>query len=307
MIGEHAAVYARPAIAAPVTDVAVRATISARPNAPSGEIKIEAPAVGLDARLSELPDDQPIAWIIHLVQRAIQVKRLPAMQIKITSTIPPAAGLGSSAAVAVALIRALTQFLGYPLDEMTVCQLAYESEKRQHGSPSGVDNTVITYARPIYFVKGQPFEALNVAEPVHLLIADSGQPSSTAEVVADVRRGWEKSPAAFDAIFDAIGSLAQQARLCIENGPAKSLGALLNQNHQLLQQLGVSNPKLDRLVEAAIEAGALGGKLSGGGRGGNLIAQVEEAAADHVTNALLKTGAVRVISTTIHPNRNNLL
>ena len=68
-----------------------------------------------------------------------------------------------------------------------------------------------------------------------------------------------------------------------------------------------SSPKLDRLVEAAIEAGALGGKLSGGGRGGNLIAQVEEAAADHVTNALLKTGAVRVISTTIHPNRNNLL
>ena len=279
----------------------MRVIISARPTGQSDSIQVEAPAIQLSADLSELAEDHPITGIIQLVKAHLHADRMPAMHIRITSTIPPAAGLGSSAAVAVALIRALTRFLGHPLDDVTICQLAYEAEKRQHGSPSGVDNTVITYARPIYFVKGQPFEPLSVAESIHLLIADSGQPSSTAAVVADVRRGWEKTPANYEAIFDAIGSLARQARSCIEHGPIKSMGALLTQNHTLLQQLGVSNSKLDRLVQVALDTGALGAKVSGGGRGGNLIVLVEDPTNPRIATALLAAGACRIISSTLHP------
>jgi mevalonate kinase len=90
---------------------------------------------------------------VALVIRALEIQRLPACKIRITSTIPVAAGLGSGAAVAVALIRALGGFLGHPLQDEQVSDLAYEIERIHHGTPSGIDNSVVTYAKPIFLLR----------------------------------------------------------------------------------------------------------------------------------------------------------
>jgi len=105
-------------------------------------------------------------------------------------------------------------------------------------------------------------------------------------------------------MFDQVGRIAQAARLAIAAGQIAQLGPLMNDNHNLLVQLGVSSPELDRLVQAARAAGALGAKLSGGGRGGNMIALASDESAPEIARALLSSGAVRTITTTIHAISN---
>lgn len=299
MFGEHAVVYQRPAIAVPVHQVQARAYVSADPCAPAGRVDIDAPDIDLHASLSELEPQHPLSLVISGVQNALGGYPLPALRLRITSSIPIAAGLGSGAAVSVAVSRALSTFLGQPLPDEVISSLAYQAEQVYHGTPSGIDNTVIVYARPIYFVRGQPFLPLKVAEPVTLVIANSGQPISTAQMVEGVAVRWRKDPARYDTLFDTIGEIARQARSLIENGPAAGLGPLMNANHEALVKLGVSSPLLDRLVKAAQQAGALGAKLSGAGGGGNMLALAPAEIAGQVAEALQQAGAVRTIVTTV--------
>ncbi len=146
------------------------------------------------------------------MQNALGGYPLPALRLRITSSIPIAAGLGSGAAVSVAVSRALSNFLGRPLPDEGISSLAYQAEQVYHGTPSGIDNTVIAYARPIYFVRGQPFLPLRVAEPLTLVIADSGQPASTAQMVGGRCGALARDPARYEVLFDAIGEIARQAR-----------------------------------------------------------------------------------------------
>jgi mevalonate kinase len=176
---------------------------------------------------------------------------------------------------------------------------AYEIETLHHGTPSGIDNTVVTYARPVYFVRGQPIETFHVGQPFTIVIADTGVPAPTRESVGDVRRLWEADRVRWEGVFDRIGEIVRRARIIIESGTGKELGELMNQNHALLQTLTVSSPELDRLVEAARQAGALGAKLSGGGRGGNLIALVEPELSETVSLAIQEAGAKHTIITQI--------
>ena len=169
--------------------------------------------------------------------------------------------------------------LGLPASNEWVSALTYEVEKLHHGTPSGIDNTVVAYEQPVYFVRQQPrnrMEAFRVQRPLHLLIADTGIRSSTKVVVGDVRRQWQTDPARFEALFDSCGQIAEQARAAIERGDLGAIGRLMTQNHALLQKMTVSAPELDRLVTTAMQAGALGAKMSGAGRGGNMIALVDE-------------------------------
>lgn len=296
LFGEHAVVYGRPALAVPVTEVQAKATIqeSAEPG-----IWLEAPAVGLRAELSRLAPDHPLAAAVWGVFSALGIERLPNCLIRIESTIPVASGLGSGAAVSVALIRALAAHLGHPLPDERVSALAYEVEKLHHGTPSGIDNTVITYGQPVYFVRGQPLERLRVGMPFTLIIGDTGLPAPTKESVSDVRRLWQTDPLRWEKVFDQIGKIAHQAREYIERGEWRLLGKLMDTNHVLLQELTVSAPVLDRLVEAARQAGALGAKLSGGGRGGNMIALAEAESAPTIAEALRTAGAKMTIITQV--------
>jgi mevalonate kinase len=311
LFGEHAVVYGQPAIAVPVMQVRARATVSPHLAGSPGEVQILAPDVGLDSLWDQLPPENPLGAAIQGVAQALGVKQIPACTLKVTSTIPVASGLGSGAAVSVAVIRALAGFLGHPLPDEQVSALAYEIEKIHHGTPSGIDNTVVTYARPVYFQRLLPspagrgaggegiVETFEVAEPFTIMIADTGIPAPTKESVGDVRRAWRADPQTYERLFAAAGSIAKTARQAIEGGHPEWLGPLMTENHELLQEMGVSCPELDCLVEAAKDAGALGAKLSGGGRGGNLIALVKAAQAEAVARSLEAAGAVRTITTLV--------
>ena len=296
LFGEHAVVYGRPALAVPVTQVHTDVEVAAsdRPG-----IWIDAPDINLHSELNTLPSDHPIASVIHNFLFISRVSPFPNLDIKIGSTIPVASGLGSGAAVTVALTRALSSHLDYPMNDEEVSAFTYEIEKIHHGTPSGIDNTVVTYAKPVYFIKGQLIETFKVGYPFTVVIGNTGISAPTKESVGDVRKLWEADRVKWENVFDDIGEIAKQAREAIERGKRKELSDLMNQNHALLQEMTVSSPELDALVSAARNAGATGAKLSGGGRGGNMIALVEANQAETIAKSLIQAGAKNTIITQV--------
>ncbi len=315
LFGEHAVVYGQPALAVPVTQVQATATLLPSPTGrgAGGEGSLWIEALNLNRRYRAIdggPNDVLSAAALLTCARA-GVPLPDGVTISVDSTIPFASGLGSGAAVCVALVRALSQSLNLQFSNAQISSIVYETEKLLHGTPSGIDNTVIAYEQPVYFIKGGKGVQLNaptiipftVAQPIHLLIADTGIHSPTKHAVADVRALWEQAPARYDKIFADIGDIAREARALIEGRGVQlnvpTLGELMNRNHALLQTLTVSCPELDTLVEAARAAGALGAKLSGGGRGGNMLALVTPETEDRVRLALERAGAVRVIGTVV--------
>lgn len=297
LFGEHAVVYGRPAIAVPVAHL--RASVTVTPAPAGAGCTLAAPDIGVELRLADAPADNPLALVLRLALAEAGLEEEPDWHLTLTSRIPIASGLGSGAAIAAALVRAALIHAGQPAPPETVSRLVYRSEEHFHGTPSGIDNTVIAYERPVWFVKGRSPEPFVVGRPFSLLIADSGVSSPTKESVADVRRGWEAEPGVYESLFHRIADIVHGARRAIRESNYPVLGLLMNANHARLQELGVSSPLLDRLVAAAREAGAGGAKLSGGGRGGNVIGLVDEESAGPVEEALLAAGAKRVFRTVV--------
>lgn len=298
LFGEHAVVYGRPAIAVPVRQVRATAEVTDLPSATPGQIRLEAPDIGFTAWLHEARD-HPLARIVQLSLIELDVTDPPPLRVRVTSTIPVAAGLGSGAAVSVAVARALGEHLDHPFPPERLSALAYEIEKLHHGTPSGIDNTVVAFERPVYFVRGEVPTPMDIPAPFHIVIADSGIPSPTAVAVDQVRRRWQTDRQATERLFDAIGLTTRKARGAIAAGRVMELGPLLDANQTLLEALGVSTPALQNLLSAARASGAQGAKLSGAGLGGNMIALVDPDHADAVESALAGAGAVRTILTEV--------
>ncbi len=304
LFGEHAVVYGRPAIAAPLMQVRAEATVEASDGM---TLDLWLPDLGERyqagltwAAVSETTP--PLLSAVRYVQRYLGGMALPALRLTVRSAIPIAGGLGSGAATAAALIRALLRHLGDSAENATVCDLTYAVECLHHGTPSGIDNTVVSYEQPVFFLRRpgnnlvQPFIT---GRPLHLIIGDTGVRSETKGVVADVRRQWQADPATFEMLFDRCGHIAHAAHAALAEGDPAHLGRLMNENQRVLQAMTVSNPALERLIEAALRAGALGAKLSGAGRGGNMIALVTPEQLDPVEMALRQVGAVRTWRTSL--------
>jgi len=310
LCGEHAVVYGRPAIALPLPHMRAWARI-----VPSDDsFKIVAPDIGqvVETRHSPSGDvpgaslreqgHNPLALISHLTLQHTQ-QESPRATLTITSDIPVGTNLGSGAAVSVAIARAIAAWFDVALPPEEASALAFEVEKLHHGTPSGIDNTVIAYEQAVLYAKGTtpamitPHPTLSPEGRGLLLIADTGHSTPTRIPVGDVRAAWEKDTGRYEAIFDDIAAVVQRARAALLMGDWSALGAAMNDNHALLQQLTVSSQQLDHLCQAARAAGALGAKMSGGGRGGNMIALARDA--EHVTllkDALLRAGAKRIIA-----------
>ncbi len=295
LFGEHAVVYHRPAIAAPVTQV--QATASIEP-ADAG-ITIRSRTTGETITLESTSSTNPLATIVRLTLQELKISAL-TLTITIDSTIPMASGLGSGAAVSTAIVRALCKYVGQEgILPSIVSDLVYEVEKLHHGTPSGIDNTVIAYQRPVYFVRDEPIQTFNVAKPFRVAIGNTGIASPTKVTVGDVRKGWEVDRARYEAWFDQIGEIVRQARTAIATGEIERLGPLLDQNQTILEHLGVSSSELERYIHMSKRAGAAGAKLVGGGRGGNMIALVNDQNVEAVIAALKEAGATSVIVTEI--------
>jgi len=297
LYGEHAVVYGQPAIAIPVTKVKATARVYPEIDKTAGWIGILASDINIRASLSDLPKNHPISTAIKLTLDKLKPDHIPALTIQISSTIPIGGGMGSSAAIAIAIMRGLSAFLGRPLSDEAISDLAYEVEKIHHGTPSGIDNTVIAFQAPIFFQSGFSIPLLNISKPTHWVIADTGEMTPTRETVAAVRALHEAKPEQIADIFEKIGIIAQKARTTLEIGEVNILGGLMNENQRLLQALDVSSQKIEALIEVALHAGAAGAKLSGGGRGGNIIALAEADNQELIGTALKEAGATRVITT----------
>lgn len=297
LFGEHAVVYGRPAIAVPINQVQAQATVE--PGETGTGIILVAPNLRRTCALSEAPPEDPLRAIVENTLAHLQVSFPPDMTVTVQSAIPMACGMGSGTAVSVSIVRALAGYFGIGLPDEAVSELTFEVEKIHHGKPSGIDNTVVTYQKPVYFVKEQPIETLAVKEPFQLMVADTGVCSPTRIAVGDVYHNWQRDPQRYDSLFDQVGEIAKAARLLIEDGNPAELGQLMNENQRLLRAIDVSSPELETLIEAALQAGASGAKLSGAGRGGNMIALVSREASSRVEEALRESGAQGVITTEV--------
>jgi mevalonate kinase len=294
LFGEHAVVYGRPALAAPVTQVCATAIV--RPGQPGDGLVIQ--ALDLGQRICLREAGQPLAVAAGLALEWLDMDE-PDWVVEVSSTIPIASGLGSGAAVSVAILRAMFAAAERELPPEQASALAFQVEQLHHGTPSGVDNTVVAYGQPVYFVRGQRPEPFTIGRPFMLAIGDTGIASPTRVAVSDVRARAGAEPEHYKDLFDRVGGIVAEARWEIEHGKPDALGPLMDANHALLQEIGVSSAELDRLVAAARATGAGGAKLCGGGRGGNMIALVSPDTSEAVAEALHSAGAVRVIVTGI--------
>jgi mevalonate kinase len=301
LLGEHAVVYGRPALAVPVRQVQACATVEPAASGPTGGVLVATPELGFSSWLHDVPRDHPLAAICHTTLAALAAEAFPPIRLTITSTIPVASGLGSSAAVSVAVARALNLHFGGSLPTERISELAFEVERIHHGTPSGIDNTVVAFDSPVYFHRGQSPQPLSIGGSFSFLIGDTGFAAPTAEAVGRVRQRWIAEPESLESTFDQIADLVLDARKALEQGDPSRLGFDLRRNHALLRELDVSSPELDRLVQAAEAAGALGAKMSGGGMGGNMIALVTPDLRESIAEALRNAGAVGVLQTEVSP------
>lgn len=292
LFGEHAVVYGRPALAVPLSQLRARVTVT--PRADKG---IVIRALDLNRVIRVGTDSDALGTIAQLT--LAHLGATADLELAVSSAIPPAGGLGSGAAVSTAIVRALGAFFERQLSAAEVSSLVYETEKVYHGTPSGIDNTVIAYEQPVRYVRGQEMAQFQIAEPFTLLIAHTGVPSPTRITVGDVRRGWEQEPAKYETIFDAVAAIVERAQAALARGENEQLGALMSENQHALEAMGVSSLEIERLVETGLRAGARGGKLSGGGRGGNVIFHVTGETSAAVRAALMQAGAVSVLETIV--------
>lgn len=254
LLGEHVVVHGEPALVAAI-DRGVRLTVE--PVAPGAPQEV----------------DDGLARALALATRLVGLEGA-SFTATVDGDLPIAMGLGSSAALAVALVRALAASAGRELPAETVARHAHEIERLFHGTPSGVDSTAATHGGVLWFEAGPPPRHARVAlaAPVPLVVLLARTPHTTARTVGGLRERAAASPEAYTPLFRTVGALVGAAREALERGELRRLGGLMTMNHGLLRALGVSTEELDGIVEAAFDAGALGAKLTGAGGGGAVIA-----------------------------------
>jgi hydroxymethylglutaryl-CoA reductase len=285
LLGEHAVVYGRPALALGLPGAMLLESCVPRP----GPIRLRVSLAGTDRPdVSDVSDtsDSVLGEVLRILPR-IAGDGVGGCDLRVRSHIPFGAGLGSSAALSVLLVRALAEAKGIALSNTDVRSRAHELEKRFHGSPSGIDDTVATFGGLCLFKRGgwdgvpDGFADARAVTPealvlpdreIPLVIGDTGAARATREVVARVRRGWETDRSSAEAIFDRIGACVLSGASAALRSDLEGLAGAMRENHALLCELEVATPEIDRMVRLAVDAGAAAAKLTGAGGGGCVIA-----------------------------------
>ncbi len=289
LLGEHAVVYGRHAIATPVP-LAIQAHVQRGGNG----VQLIIPRWGVEQRLHRNAEKQhSFEKSLAMIFRTLGLER-ESMRVEIFPNVPRAMGLGGSAAIAVATIRALDRCFELGLDDERVNALAFECEKIAHGTPSGIDNTLSVYGQTMLFRAGESpkREIIEIEKPVQLVVGISGIESLTAATVARVRKAREAYPELYDKIFDQIDSLVLEGVDALRENRLETLGELMNVCQGLLNAMQVSSWELEEMIQIARRSGALGAKLTGGGGGGSIIALCppEPGGAEQIETGLREAG-----------------
>jgi len=214
---------------------------------------------------------------IDRMLKAMGVDPKTTFEIWIGGTLPGFSGLGASAASSVAIARAIAEELGMKMSDEQINEIAYEGEKAYAGTPSGIDNTAATFGGLLWFKKNIEgdtnfIERLRVREPIEIIIGSTGIVANTKAMVEGVATRKRDNPEKHRSLFDQAEELAFSAKEALSHYDLSEVGRLMNENHRLLQEIGVSHDTLDSLVDIAKQHGAYGAKLTGGGGGGCMTA-----------------------------------
>lgn len=287
LFGEHFVVYGLPAIASAIADstIAELARSGDRKGKPgstgAGVFVMEGDGWTLYDARPETPgykagkaEEQKKSIDLMLAFLKVDTKKTP-LDIRLGGVLRAASGVGASAASCAAIARGLSGLLGLNLTDAQVNDVAHEGEKGYHGTPSGIDDTAATYGGLFMFRKAQPrniVELISTPKSLDIVMGNTGMTASTSEVVSGVRERKAKDPQKYDKVFREAEKLVMDSRKALEAGDVHTIGTLMNLNNRLLQDIGVSNDKLETLVDIARKEGAPGAKITGTGKGGYMVA-----------------------------------
>ncbi|MBP1914560.1 mevalonate kinase [Lederbergia galactosidilytica] len=291
LIGEHAVVYGKPAIALPFPSLEVVSSVKEI----SGDLFLTCRYfVG---KLEEAPKD--LKGIATCITETLKNLKQPAkgLQIKIDSSVPIGRGLGSSASSAIAVVKSLYQYFEQKLSKTKLLELVHISETYAHGNPSGIDMVAASSSHPLWFERDGETYPVKIKSPLHLVVADTGRIGETLEAVESIRKNSLLSPIKVRHSIDLLGDYTLRTKEALAEGNSLLVGSMMDAAHNELKKLGVSDTELDHLVQIAKERGALGAKLTGGGKGGCMIALASSLEhAKDLAGALLQNGAAQAWS-----------
>ena len=290
LIGEHAVVYGEPAIALPVKSIRLSAKVEPIPD---GRQEVTSAFFTGDLNAGQLTNFAGIAMLIRRLLVFFNAAD-QGFHLTITSALPSERGMGSSAATAVAVVRAFYDAFQTSLSHSVLLNWAGISEKALHGNPSGLDAATASAEKPQWFVRGKSLRSIMMPRNGVLLIADTGIAGQTKIAVDQVAQKLKKDPKTYQPLITAVGDAVRQAALALAQDDIITLGQLLNRDQADLAALGVSSPELDRLINVALDNGAYGAKLTGSGMGGCMIALAAADQAPAIIQALKVANAVKV-------------
>lgn len=285
LIGEHSVVYGQPAIAVPFSGVSMETVIT------SSDAETNLDCFEYDGLLYAAPENY--FGLTSLIKKVVDSfkKDLFGFDIKINSSIPVERGMGSSAAVAAATVRALYNYFGEQLTDEKLVELVNFSEKIVHGNPSGIDTAIVVYEKPLYYIKGKTLENYHYDVDAFLLVADTGELGMTKYAVQKVRE-YVDTHEDGSVMISELGTLTDEAKEYLLNNDIKKLAQSMNSAQEKLFKLGVSNETNELLIKTAKDNGALASKITGGGLGGCVIALCsDEQSAEAIASSLKQAGA----------------
>lgn len=265
LMGEHAVVYDAYAIAIPFLTTKMVVTLTKGENTIKSEL--------YQGNLDQAP--KLLAGFVELFE-TLKAKHQDTntYHVEVQSEIPMQRGMGSSAALSNALIDAYYAYHHQTISFAEKFELSMIAETINHGRPSGIDSLTTMSTLPVYFKKGPHYEHIAMACDGYLVVVDSGIQGETLEAVQHVANQMHLETT--QAAIATLDALSQQAKVALTHNDLTGLGRYMNQAHALLDALGVSHPIVNEMVQHALSKGALGAKMSGGGRGGVMISVFKE-------------------------------
>ncbi|WP_084055396.1 mevalonate kinase [Carnimonas nigrificans] len=301
LIGEHSVVFGHPAIAIPLLGVTMHAQVHREAVEPwfSSEV--------YDGPLAALPDQ--LAGIQGALAATLEAlgESTEGLSITLESDVPVERGMGSSAASAGAIIRALFDYHRREASADQLFELVQVAERIAHGSPSGLDAVATSARAPVHFHQGT-FADLDITLSGAVVIADTGIRGGTRHTVAALRARHAATPTEVEPDLERLAALTNDASRCLRDNNLIELGTIFDQAHAALSRLGVSSHELDHLVTSARRHGAVGAKMTGGGAGGCMLALCDSVdSAQRVAKGLRSDGAERTWIHTFDAHNNSAL